>query len=99
MATFDESQVTSLSRAFGATSDLMEQHLTERASLITDADKTAVLADITDLEAIEDDNIFVAAGPAGFKGSISPANKRSLIKSRIAALIGWPYSSGRLVRC
>jgi hypothetical protein len=99
MATFDESQVTSLAEIFGQTSDYMGQWLDVRASIITDADKTAILTDITSYQAIENDNINVTAGPAGFKGQISPSNKRSLIRDRIGALIGWEVSSSsRLVR-
>lgn len=99
MATFDEAQVTAISRIFSADSDEMDAHLTYRASLITDADKAAVIADIAAHVAIEDDNVNVTAGPAGFQGRISPAEKRSLIKQRIAGLIKWPYYGGsRLVR-
>jgi hypothetical protein len=99
MATFDESQVTSLAEIFGQTSDYMGQWLDVRASIITDADKTAILADITSYQAVEDDNVFVQPNVKNFGAEISPSQKRSLIKNRIGALIGWEVSSSsRLVR-
>ena len=101
MATFTSAQTTDLARIFTSNSDVMGDHLTFFADVISDEDKTAILADITAYEAVEDDNVFVTAGPAGFQGSISPDKKRSLIKNRIAGLIQWPLpSSGgaRLVR-
>lgn len=87
MATFDASQITDLARIFGKSSNLLSFRVGLSASIITDADKTAVLLDITAYELIEDDNVNVSAGPAGFEGSISPAQKRSLIKKRIAGLL------------
>lgn len=99
MATFTESQITDLCRIFATNSDLMADHLDYHASLITESDKTALLLDVTAYEAIEDDNVYVTAGPAGFEGRISPDEKRSLIRKRIAGLIHWPLSAGnRLVR-
>lgn len=94
MATFTESQVTDLAEIFGATSDYMGQYLDARADIITDSDKTAITADVTSYQAIESDNVEIQAGPAGFQGSVSADKKRSLIKKRIAALIGWQVSTG-----
>lgn len=101
MATFSEAQITDLCRIFGVDSETLGYRLDIYAGVITESDKTAVLADITAFKAIEDDNIHVEAGPAGFRGRISPAEKRSLIKKRIAGLIHCTdllNSSSRLVR-
>lgn len=99
MATFTSAQITDLARILGTNSEELGYKLDIYAGVITDDDKTAVLADITAFEAIEDDNVFVTAGPAGFQGSISPDKKRSLIKKRIAALLHCDDSGGsRLVR-
>jgi hypothetical protein len=99
MATFDAAQITSLAEIFGTTSDEMSYWLDGREGIITEADKTSILADVTAHQAIEDDNINVTAGPAGFQGRISPSDKRSLIKKRIGALLGWQVvSGGGLVR-
>lgn len=99
MATFAEGEVTSLARIFGTTSDIMQLWLSLRAGIITDSDKTAILADVTAFEVIESDNVYIDAGPAGFKGRISPQEKRDLIASGIAALIGWEQGKGpELVR-
>ena len=94
MATFDEAQTTSLARIFGTTSDVLGLHLDFWAGVITDSDKTAILADITAYEAIENDNVEVSANLKNFGANVSADKKRSLIKRRIAALIGWEMSSG-----
>ena len=99
MATFSESQVTSLAEIFGQTSDLMSQWLSIRDGIITESDKTAILADVTSYQAIEDDNVEISAKERNFGAAVSASNKRNLIKKRIAALIGWQMASGsRLVR-
>lgn len=102
MATFTEAQVTSLAEIFETTSDVMSTHLTFRAGLITDSDKTAIVAQIARYT-----NATVA-GRTWFKGTESnegfnmgavnvASNKDP--RTIIAGLIGWEVSSGgRLVR-
>jgi hypothetical protein len=99
MATFDESQVTSLAEIFGQTSDYMGQWLDVRASIITDADKTAILADITSYQAVETDYVDIMPNIGNKGAKLSPDKQRSLIRNRIGSLIGWQVSSSnRLVR-
>lgn len=78
----------------------MSNRLSYLDPVLTTADQTAILADVTAYEAIENDNVEIEAGPAGFQGSISPDKKRSLIKKRIAGLlqITEASSSASLVR-
>jgi hypothetical protein len=99
MATFDETQVTNLARIFGTTSDLMSTWLDVRTSIITDADKTAILADITSYQAIQDDNLQLEPKERNFGTRLNASDKRSLIRNRIAGLIGWQMTaSAGLVR-
>lgn len=100
LATFDEGQVTSLAEIFTTTSDYMGQWLNIRASIITASDKTAILADITSYQAIEDDNVEIVDKEANFGARLRPAAKRTTIRNRIAGLIGWEAvtSGSRLVR-
>lgn len=90
--------MTDIARVFGASSDAMDYHLDLYANLITETDKTAVLADVDAHELIENDVEVVTAAAGGFKGNVSAFNKQAKIKKRIAGLIQWPYSSSGLVR-
>src|SRR6185312_15580465 len=94
MATFVESEVTDLARIFGRNSDYMGQYLSIRAGIITDSDKTAILADVTAYQSIEDDNVEVTGNIKNFGANVSADRKRSLIRNRIGALIGWEVSTG-----
>ena len=94
MATFDESQVTSLAEIFTTNSSVMGSYLSMLTHSITDSDKTAILADITAYQAIEDDNVSIDPRERNFGARINPSSKRSTIKNRIAGLIGWEVSSG-----
>lgn len=99
MATFDETQITSLAEIFGVASDYMSGFLTARESLITDSDKTSITARMTAYQAIESDNVDILARERNFGAQINADKKRSLIKQKIAALIGWEVStSASLVR-
>jgi hypothetical protein len=46
MATFTEAQITDIASMFGTYSHLMDAHLDSLVSMITDADKTAILAQV-----------------------------------------------------
>lgn len=102
MATFNSLQTTDLASIFGVSSDLMGDRLDYAESLISEDDKTMVLDNVSAYQAIENDNMVVSAGPAGFQGRIDPDQKRSLIKKRIAGLIHctdlFSSSGSRLVR-
>jgi hypothetical protein len=94
MATFAEDQVRSLAEIFGQTSDYMSQYLSIRAGIITDSDKTSILLRVTAYQAIETDNVEVEANLKNFGAHVSADRKRSLVKQKIAALIGWEVSTG-----
>ena len=94
MATFTAAQTTSLARIFGTSSDAMDYHLDGREELITEDDKTAILLDVTAYVAIEDDNVSIEPKERNFGARLSGGAKRSLIKNRIAGLIGWETVSG-----
>lgn len=98
MATFSTAQITDLAEIVGSNSDVLGLHLSFYAGVITDDDKVRVLERVTEYRAIESDNVHIEGGPASFKGRISPSEKRSLIKKRIADLIQFPIGDGRLVR-
>jgi len=99
MATFDESQITSLARIFGTNSDVMGLHLDLYAGIITDADKTAILLDVTAYGLVQDNDVSIDPKERNFGARIGADTKRSLIKQRIGGLIQFQVSSGsRLVR-
>lgn len=103
MATFTESQITDLCRIIGTNSDLLSTHLDYYETLITDSDKTAVLADVTAYELIEDDNVFVEPNVKNFGAKISPDGKRALIRNRIVNILQCSelvsgMGGGRLIR-
>ena len=87
MATFTDAQKSDLARIFGTNSEELGYRLDIYAGVITDDDKTAVLADVTAFEAIEDDNINIIDKERNFGARIDPDKKRSLIKKRIAGLL------------
>ena len=100
MATFTEAQVTSLARMFSTSSDVMGLHLDFYAGIITDADKTAIVADITAYEALENVAESIEPMERNFGVRVNSDGQRSLIRNRVAGLIGWETASGgsRLVR-
>jgi hypothetical protein len=96
MATFDEAQVTSLASMFGSNSDAMSYHLEGYEELITESDKTAVLAQITRYSG------GTVKGRVWFEGkesnegfNMSPvfvADNRDP-REIIAGLIQWPWNN------
>lgn len=101
MATFDAAQTTSLARMFSTSSNLMGYHLDEYEGVITEADKTAILLDITAFEAIEDDAESIEPKERNFGVRVNADAPRALIKNRVAGLIGWQMASSggsRLMR-
>lgn len=102
MATFDEAQVTSLCRILGTNSDRLDQHLTYHAQVITDADKTAVVADIAAFEAIEDDDTRLTPMSGNRGVDIDPDRQRARIRRRIAVLLhaeDFTSGSGSQIDC
>lgn len=100
MATFTEAQITDLAEILGTNSDLLSTHLDFYESLITDADKTAILARVTDYQAVEDKDLSIMPTESNFGAKIGSSEKRSLIRKRIAALLSWQGldSGNRLIR-
>ena len=101
MATFSESQITDLAEIFDTNSETLADHLEFYASVITESDKTAVLARITDFQAVEDNDTSIEPNVRNFGARINSNSKRALIRKRIAALLSWTLtgSGSRLVRC
>jgi hypothetical protein len=94
MATFDDQEVTDLAAIFTVTSDYMGQFLSIRDGIITETDKDRILADVTEHQAIENDNLSIEPRDRNFGARMSGDSKRSLIRQRIAGLIGWSTSTG-----
>jgi hypothetical protein len=102
MATFDAAQITSLAEIFGTTSDEMGYWLDGREGIITDADKTAIVAQIARyVNGTVKGRVWFEGTESneGFNmGTVNVASNKDP-KTIIGGLIGWPQSSGsRLVR-
>lgn len=92
MATFDEDEITDLAEILGTNSDLLDAHLDLYASVITDSDKTKVLARVTEWAAVDNDTVTIEPMERNFGVRKGSSSTRSLIAQRIAALLHWPYT-------
>lgn len=100
MATFTESQITDLAEILGTNSDLLGAHLDYYESVITDSDKTKVLARVTEWQGA-DVGVAIEPKERNFGVRIGANSTQSFIAQKIAALLQWPMASvsSRLVRC
>lgn len=97
MATFTEAQTTSLAAIFTASSDVMDDHLVYYASVITESDKTAILAQVTRYEngTVKGRVWFDSTeSNEGFNMSAVNVASNKDPKTIIAGLIGWEVVSG-----
>jgi len=103
MATFTESQITDLAVILGTNSDYLSQHLDFYASVITDSDKTKVLALMSQYDGF--DNRYIAFTPTESNEGLNMnlSNAVGDVESKIAKLLQFEYdsaSSGNgLIRC
>lgn len=97
MATFTEAQVADIAVILGTNSDVMDDHLDYYESLITESDKTIIVAQIARY------NNGTVTGRVWFEGTesnegfnmsaiVAAANRDP--RAVIAGLIQWPWSGG-----
>lgn len=99
MTTFSESQITDLAAILGTNSISMSTHIGLYANVITDSDKTKVLAYITDWQAAENDFVSFTPTESNEGFNLDTTRKRNAFASKIASLLQWEdYGSGGLVR-
>src|SRR5688572_31965903 len=96
MATFDAAQITDLAEILGTNSDVLDDHLDYYASLITESDKTKVLARVVEWQAIDGNFAWFSPTESNEGFNLSPGQQRTKLASWIAQLLQWPYvSSGQ----
>jgi hypothetical protein len=87
MATFEEDEISDLAEIIGTNSDVLADRLTYYASVITDSDKTKVLARAAEWAAIDGDFVTAHPNQANGGGEYSPHAHRANIAQRIAKLL------------
>jgi hypothetical protein len=87
MATFSESQVTDLCEILETDSDYLADHLEFYANQISEADKTKVLAKITEWETAGAKFTAIEPNVRNFGAKINPDNQKNQIRSQIASLL------------
>jgi hypothetical protein len=89
MATFTEEEVTDFCEILETNSDYLRGHLDYHAALITDSDKTKVLAYVTTWQTGSNstDTTRIQAMDANFGANINPEDLRNILRKRIAALL------------
>lgn len=87
MATFSESQITDLCEILEINSDYLSQHLAYVAPLVTESDKTKILAKVTEWTTAGAKFTAIEPNVRNFGAKINPNNQKEQIRSQIASLI------------
>lgn len=100
MATFTEAQITDLAEILSTNSSDLSYHLDAYEGVITDSDKTRVLAKVTEWQAIDTDFAKFEPKESNEGFQYDPGVKRAALVQRIATLVQWPVTttSNRLTR-
>lgn len=108
MATFTESQISSLAGIFEVPSDTLSEWIGYSAALVTESDKTNVLAKITEWETIGSDFTKIHPMERNFGAEINPSDSKATLKRQVAAWLhitelladyGGGSGGSRLTRC
>ena len=86
MATFSESQITDIAEILETNSDVLGYQLDLNAPIITESDKTKVLAKITEWATAGANFTAIEPKEANFGAKISPNSQKDQIRRQIAAL-------------
>ncbi len=105
MATFTEAQISDLAGVLGTNSDVLGDHLEYYETVISEADKTNVLAALASIAAIPAGNSVTSVEPKerNFGARIGAGALEGKYRQKIAGWLQWPLTVstglGRLVRC
>jgi hypothetical protein len=105
MATFTEAQVSELAGVLGTNSDTLGYHLDAYEQVISESDKTNVLATLVLIAAIPAGNSVTSVEPKerNFGARIGAGALERKYAAKIAGWLQWPLTAtagvGRLSRC
>ena len=94
MATFTAAQITDLADILGTNSDVLSLHLDFYAGIITDSDKTKVLARVTSYQALDDLHANFSPKESNEGLKLSASGQRNYYARKIANLLQFPFDSG-----